>query len=537
MFTESADPRALQLRPDRYALAVSFLTLLAPLWFFSRIPTQDGPLHVDTASVMVEFLGANASFIRSVFDVHFSLETNTLGQYLLMLGPASGLSAEQTEWTFQLLYLTLFAAGTIYFLTGIERDGWRYAPLMLPLAYSYIFHMGFYNNCLSICGFLGCWGALFRHTASPSPRRLLVLALLVMLTWLSHPVGMLGFCAGAAVWCLLERMDGRHNSEFSSLKKTAAMLIVVAAPLVGEGLFLHDRRGKLWEFESWSEKWSQLAQLSMMDSFALNSVREVLPWISGAVAGLFVIGLLASLRLPDQRDKHRALRLTQLILLYLLIYFIAPKEAAGSGCITDRVMCFPLFFLIGVLASCKIVPRIMSIVGSAVLIAFLAAHWPSYVHEARVEQDYLFASRSIPPNSFIYPMHLASHGWDGTGYMSHRADPTVHLAAFYSANNHGIHLNNTIARWREGRQISFRDAIASGLMELPPALTGEPEPVEVKSFEQATGHSVNVVILYGDFSEPGTIAHYYEQRLRPNYSCSRISPLKLVVICEPSVNS
>ena len=176
--------------------------------------------------------------------------------------------------------------------------------------------------------------------------------------------------------------------------------------------------------------------------------------------------------------------------------------------------------------------RVLIILVPTQVPALHLVHWPHYVQAKRVEKDYLFAVREIAPESFVYPMHLASHAWDGVDYATRRADPSVHLAAFYSANNHGIYLNNTIARWREGRQVSFRIPVSRGLDNLPAALPGTPAPIDFEKFTQQVGRPVDFVLLYGNFLELGSLASYYEAAIEKNYDCSKVSPLGLVKLCK-----
>ena len=517
----------------RSVFLLSLAIYFCPLLFFPHIPTQDGPLHVDTSAVMRESLGAASGYLHQFFDIRFAFETNTLGHDILLLCLKIVGPAEHAEKLFQLVYLTLFAGGAAYFLSGVQAGAWQLVPLLLPFAYSYIFHMGFYNDCLSLCGFLWCWGALLRYDAKPSGRNFLILCCLTFLTWLAHPVGTVAFAVGAVFWGALELLVVRKTPFSARLRRMLLPQLAVCCLLIMEALFLREsssRRG--WTFQSFPELTSRLVHLSTMDSFELAGFSTAMTFVSSAAAALFIFGLFNAVRVWRREKNTTALVMLLMAIFYLAVYFLAPWDAAGSGYINERLMPYIFVFLTALLAITNILRKPLAVAGITAVAALHIVHWPVYSQEVKVERDYLFAASELPPRSIVYPMHLASHGWDGTSYASHRTDFTNHLAGFYTANTKGIYLNNTIARWREGRQISFLPNVAQGLELLPAAFPKDPVELDFELFAKAVGKPVDYVLLYGNFSDNTSSARYYEKRLEKSFDCSLVSPLGLVKLCK-----
>jgi hypothetical protein len=532
MWVEAPAESARVSRFHRLAIITALAIYFCPFLVFSRLPTQDGPLHVDTASAMRESVGPHSKFFSDFIETRFAVETNTFGQDILIVCLELLNSAVGAEKLFQLIYLILFAGGATYFLNGVRVGAWTYTPLFLPLGYSYIFHMGFYNNCLSICGFLWCWGALLRYDAQPSIPKLLLLGCFSFLTWLSHPIGIVAFAAGAVCWASIQLFLARETSFMTRAKQIILPELVICAPLVSAAFFLRGR-GELgtWTFESFPALSARLVQISMMDSFGLEGFFVAALIVSFICLALFILSSVRAMRIWSRDKIPMPLETLLLTIFYLVVFYLAPWDAAGSGYINERLMPCVYFFLIAQIASTKILPTVLSGSGIGILILLHYAHWPVYLQAELVERDYLFAVQDLKPEAIVYPLNTVSHGWNGSSYASNRTDFTAHLAGFYTAQCSGIYLNNTIARWREGRQIGFLNHIAQTLDALPAALPGSPTQVDFEPFAKAAGRPVDYVLLYGNFSNPRTLAVHYEKMLEDGFDCGLVSPRGLVKVC------
>ncbi len=511
-----------------YSLVVTalFVFFLPPL-AFDRIPTQDGPLHVDTAAAMVSSTGLYRHFFERYVEFHFSFDTNTLGHNVLALLLRFSNDPVEAERIFQILYCALYSSGLLYFLTAVRTSAWRLLPLGLPFAFSYLFHLGFYNNCLSYVGLLWCWGALLRCNRQASFANVISLALSLLLTWMAHPIGSVAFSTGAIFYLSLRFFAGQDGTR----GRTTSLLLLSAAPLGAQMIFVQQTGGgAAMSFNSWGELVDLLLRLTAMDSFGKHDLEIPLRTISIVFAELLLVTYGAALL-----QRSRATSILALPLFYLALYFLAPAQASGSSYINERLM--PLIFLLIVAAVASIsfsrtVETALATAGLLFVIGVHAVHWPVYRQQSRVENDYLFARATIQPEKFVYAMHLASHAFDGRSYASQRADSTTHLAGFYTAGHSAIYLGNTIGRWQEGRQISFRSEIMSGMSGLPPAFPGTLVPVDFEKFTEAVGRPIDYVLIYGDFRSEGSKARHYEELTRQHYRCDLVSPLGLVKLCE-----
>ncbi|MFN8392848.1 MAG: hypothetical protein U0136_21325 [Bdellovibrionota bacterium] len=527
---------------DLIGAALAGIVYLSPLFLFSRIPTQDGPLHVDTAAVMFNSLGRHAPFLSTFFEIRWRVETNTLGHDLLVILFSVIRDPARSEKAIQIIYLALFFGGFAYFLAAVRRDSVKLITLGLPFAFSYLFHMGFLNYCLSMCGFLWCWGALLRFHQSSSKGDLVALTIAVLCTWLAHPVGLVAFGAGAIVFLAVRsalQLTRKRSSGERRSPLVLGLLLVLAIPLAGEFLFLFHRGGfEQWIFLSKAELAFQLIHLTSMDSFGLT-------WspVAGCVAAVLssCLFVMAAVRIFSRaKSGERSAKVDPRLMVvmtgfYTAVFFLAPADAAGSGLINERLMPCLFVFLVASVAAASF-PRkfdiLLSVIGLAALAALHIGNYATYRQAEAVEKDYLFALGEVPEESVVYPINLSSHGFDGRSYASYRTDFMAHMAAYYTVRTGGVYLNNTIARWNEGRQIGFKDPVFLGLHDLPAAFPGNGVvPLGFEEFRERVGHPVDYVLLTADFSAQEPLTEAYEEVLNKTFDCNHVSPLRLVKLC------
>ncbi len=528
---------------DYFIVGIALLVFFAPLFCFTRIPTQDGPLHVDTAAAMLNSLGIHREFIERYLEIRWLFETNTLGHDLLLICLWIAPSPIYAEKYFQFIYLTSFAGGLAYFLTAVRPEAWRLVPLGLPLAYSYLFHLGFYNSCLSICGFLWCWGSLLRCLRQIAFCNYFTLSLVLLLTWLSHPVGFVAFAIGALFWIgvrilLLIRLPELRLTGYrwAKIKLMVVPTIILLIPFAAQFVFLKNKGGvQQWDFKTWSDLTERLLNLSAMDSFGIEKLKFYLKISVIFASATALLGFLGATKLWQKTKHPTGLAMWTMTLFYLTVFYTAPTDAAGSGYINERVMPCIFFFIIAILAATslrRITELPLLLLGLGAITGLQYIHWPVYAQADKVEQDYLFAVNQLPPESILFNFQLESNGFDGQKYASYRVDFTVHLAGFYTAATGGIYINNIIARWNEQRQIGFKTNVQKGLSGLPPAFGGTPTTVDFGVFADSAGRPVDYVLIYGNFARELSLANYYEQYLKNNYECSLVSPLGLVKLCK-----
>src|SRR5947209_5672559 len=171
---------------------ITALFHLLPIWRVHYVPTVDGPSHLYNAQVLHELAKGTPEFAR-VFRADLRPFPNWLGHILLFLalGIASPLIAEKLV----LSAIVLLFLGGCWKLAGVIDPRSRvYAFLVMPLAYSALLQMGFYNY------FLGVGVAMFA-IAAWWERRATLSGGLLLLCYFAHAVpAIVALLMMAVIW-------------------------------------------------------------------------------------------------------------------------------------------------------------------------------------------------------------------------------------------------------------------------------------------------------------------------------------------------
>src|SRR5437588_9167863 len=173
---------------------IAALFHLLPIWRVRYVPTVDGPSHLYNAQVLHELAKGTPEFAR-VFRSDLRPFPIWLGHILLFLalGIAPPLIAEKLV----LSAIVLLFLGGCWKLAGFAYPASRvYAFLLMPLAYSALLQMGFYNY------FLGVGLAMFA-IAAWWERRTTLSGTLLLLCYFAHAVpAMVALLMVAVIWML-----------------------------------------------------------------------------------------------------------------------------------------------------------------------------------------------------------------------------------------------------------------------------------------------------------------------------------------------
>jgi hypothetical protein len=176
--------------------AVFWMTLiiqLIPLVLFSRLPSVDGPVHLFNAKLLIDHFNQETKTETFYFQLNRVIPPNVLGHVTLaflikLFGTAS------SENILIAVYLVALALSYRYFIRSVATDSSGYECIIFPFLYNMHVYWGFYNFCLSIIFFLLATGYWIRRSTRPSAISCAALSLLVLLAYLSSPVGFAEAC-------------------------------------------------------------------------------------------------------------------------------------------------------------------------------------------------------------------------------------------------------------------------------------------------------------------------------------------------------
>lgn len=210
--------------------SVMLLLLLAPVWLLPFFPTLDAPGHVYNGVILRDLLTGHSDYYQEVFVLNSNWSPNWLSQ-LLLAGLSSLFSPVNCERILHSLYIVLFASGFRFFVRLFNGFTNYFALIGFVFIYNYTFILGFLNFNLSIAIFFWCAGLLHRAMRHPRPVMFLILALMLVVLYSCHLVGIVVFFCYAMVWMLLPLLQQlRANSFLTEWKQLWLPLVLSFLP-------------------------------------------------------------------------------------------------------------------------------------------------------------------------------------------------------------------------------------------------------------------------------------------------------------------
>jgi hypothetical protein len=363
-------------QPDRAWRDALFLWLvvanLLPIFWFSRLPSADGPAHVYNASLFLRLADAGDPAWQFV-EFNRSLPPNLLTHLVLallswMTGPALA------ERLLVAIYAVLLPLAFRYALRGIGREthGIEFAGLFL--VYNQHLHWGFYNFLGGLVAYLFAAGAWLRVRAGDfSMTTGAAMAGLAAIVYFCHPVPLMAF------WLTLAFLFAVDAARTRTISRSELQLAAAAA-LPSLLLYVHYTWAKPpapavpWEWSTPRFAASVLVRLYPLATYTAVERLAALA-LSCGIAAAAVWAYRAGL----MRASRPAYAVAAM--MFAALVFLAPSQAAGGTLITPRLVYFPLLFALFWLASIPWPKRAATVFASVAIALTVAAHasrWPVY---------------------------------------------------------------------------------------------------------------------------------------------------------------
>ncbi len=364
------------LRFNRSRRDALFLWLIAanlvPIFWFSRLPSADGPAHVYNSSLFLR-LGDAADPAWQFVEFNRSLPPNLLTHLLLALLTwlTSPIVAER------LLvagYAVMLPLALRFALRGVARETYGLEFLGLFLVFNQHLHWGFYNFLAGLVAFVVALGVWLRVREQDfSTRSAGAMAALVAVIYFCHPVPLVAF------WLTLAFLFAVDAVRARTLRAAELQLAVVAAaPSVA--LYLHYLLTKP-PAPSVSWEWST-------PRFAASVLLRLYPLATYTAAERFAALALSCCILStalwaywSRTSRKSRLTYAATAVLFAGLVFVAPSQGAGGTMITPRLVYFPLLFVLLWFVSMQWPARAANIViGVAVVLTVIGhvSRWPAY---------------------------------------------------------------------------------------------------------------------------------------------------------------
>jgi len=260
----------------------------APVWAVDYFITQDSPAHAYSASLMLRLLGGDTSAAQ-LFALNPWTVSNSIGHWLLVLLLTAVSPFTATKIMVTLTYAGVVGAVGFLRLATVGRDGLLTSLLFgAAIGFNWLWLGGLYNFLIGAIGLAVTLGLFCRWQAQLSAVRVLGLAALILLVYVSHIVTFGVLVAALMLVAVLSEPRARRHT---CPRVLVALLPVVLLALLygsaepalgGERLFPVWRRlSDPWSIVSWA------SHIRTADPFFLLS-RKAFPF-STATSSAFAV--------------------------------------------------------------------------------------------------------------------------------------------------------------------------------------------------------------------------------------------------------
>jgi hypothetical protein len=521
------NPRQSTSRPNTEILIMvgMVVILVVPLLWFAHLPTEDGPGHNALASAVGSLLASSNTtidrfYFLEIFPTPNLLSTATLVVLQVFLSPIVA------EKVMVAGFVTGLAFSIRYALGGIRQEATVLSLLAVPLGLGLVAHFGFYNFIAGVIMFVITIGYWQRHFRSPSgnvPKRsVIVLGALLLLTYLGH---LLPYIAAIFVVAVVplgatfaaepRGQVGRWNRlAVDYWNRTRPVLVAALASLVLLALYiLRASGGDVGGSRGLIGRIARLGSFSEL--FVVFTVRETL--FSAMIAATTVACVVVAMRqrskwgwTPRSSDGYLAATI-----IFAVVYLFVPDRIAGGSAVPERLAMFTFIVALMWLAYFRYARWLrITIVAVSVLatIGLVGMRWQAYQGFDRDLAEYASGTSVVADGSTVLPLFLVDHD-SGVGDTTpaYRMRPLIEAGSNVTPLNGAVNLNHLHAEYNYSVAQFKPELNARLLLGVPQGsadpIYAVPPRVDILAFEDQTGETVDVVLLWGRrFANPDVLA-------------------------------
>jgi len=423
--------------------SLAFLLLmpvaLLPLVLLRHMVSIDGPSHVLGAYVLAHSrLPLYAQYYR--IDL---FPTPNLATELVLAGLMRLLSPAAAEKVLVAGYVLLLPAAVRYAVRSVEPDTRWLSYLAFPFVWQVLLFYGFYNFSYGLALSLFAVGSVARYRRRWTPRRGLLLAVLLLLTYFTHllPLLMALLFTGVVVaWDALH--DVRSPGTRAADVLRAALVPVLAVVPVLLLTIAYVARPSPYQV---SPEWTSLAGklgglLSLWTPLFTFTPPE--RFLAG-VLGLTLAGLLVVAWRKGSHALGGSGALGLAAMLALATYLASPNQLnAAYGFLNVRLSYFAALLPVLWLAARRPPIRAQqATAGVAVVVAvgLMVVRWPALEHYDRRIAEVESTVGALAPHATFTVVRLSGDSPSG-GVWESPADPMRHIGSLVAAEVAGVDL-------------------------------------------------------------------------------------------------
>jgi len=492
---------------ERVVFTGLLLLHVAFLWFFTYLPTQDGPSHLNNANVILKYFRSEYPVFREYYSLNTSVWSNWLGHGILA-GLMSLFPLLVAEKVFVCGYVITFPLTIRYALRGIRPEAGVLSFLSFPLIYNFTFQMGFWSFCYSLPVFFLILGYWFRRRDRIEIRAWRVIASLAVLLCLLHILSFVMACLFIGVLSLMQMVSPWRSLKslglpptwgawdifrFRALPTATALLPALTLAVLfvlgqGEGHSEIPGGGNPLFFPKYL-----LKKFMDLSSFWI--------WEVAIFGGFGVLFLWIAIR---NRKKNSTIDgwngFLILILVCLSVLYVAPEKMSGGSFIPVRLILFllaSLFFWLGLYIQREGEKMVIVIVSIVISLGLLISYGEKYQELNKYLEEYVSGADRIESNATLLTICFSPKGFsvDNTFHSFPRIRPFLHASGYIAAQRHVVAFTNYEAhtsyfptRFRPDRDPYVHIGSVEDL----------DKQLDFLSYPARTGGRVDYVLVWGD---------------------------------------
>lgn len=423
-----------------------FLFLVVSLYFastlfdFAYYVTSDGSSHIYNADLIGDLLFNKQNVISTYYELNTIIVPNWMGHALLYLFDLF-LPSNLAEKYFLGCYFIGFLYSLRYMIKGFNENNGFYALFFLPFILNLFLYSGFYNFVISFVFLFIAIGYFKRHWNNLKLKNGMVLALILILLYLSH---LLILAFGIAllflllIWFVL--IDKTINTpKFKFFIKSASTLFLVALPVFILSFIYLSSHGetRVLLYASSAELWAMIVEVKpFMGHGALENIYSQFYFLLLGILVLF--GLIYRIRESSSTFRFRFEDgFLVMAVILLLLFFTLPDSDGKGAVISARILYLFLLMLVFRIALIKLPHAIMVIF--VLLIAIntnshqkLRLQGQSYLNDCALDIEK--AGKFVDQESTILPISCTPH-WMSQNLFNYLApDKSVTFLMNYEAS-------------------------------------------------------------------------------------------------------
>jgi hypothetical protein len=480
-------------------LGVVALILLAPLWLFSRFPSQDGPAHVYNARLALLLLRDGSDTLNAFYEWNLHPFPNWFSQASL----AALLTVFPPLWAEKLLltaYVVALPLSFRYALVSIRPGAASLAWLSVPFVLNRYVHEGFYNRAFAIVPFFLALGYYVRRRGELGLKQAGALCLLVLWTYFCTATSFLllpvALAPLGAVYALHDAAAGR--SRWGAARARLVGLAAFAPALV---LFLQ------FEIQQHPHRTGTPPGFLERAKYLLGVYDLVIydmweAWIAAAFAALLFGALLvAALGRRKQSGWHTEDALLVAALLFTALYFAAPQVSIPGVRSEPTHLRLSLHVLLAFLlwiAQALHDRTARLVLGGALVsgLALIAVRLPYYARLDALVADETSLAGSVPRGATFLALSFDNEG-DGGSRRPLPGDwiigPLRHAADRLATERDLVSMDNYQA---DTRHFPLRFRPRANAHELLQSRLDSPGCVRIGRFNRLAPHPIDYVLLW-----------------------------------------